>query len=51
MLELITVEALLIDADVTGPCDGHVSNSSCAPEEARKEIKILQVRLVKPSLI
>lgn len=41
MLELILAKALLIDADVMGACDGHISNSSPASGGAVKEIKIL----------
>lgn len=43
MLELILVKALLIDADVMGAYDGHVSNSSFVSGRAVKEIKILQM--------
>lgn len=41
MPELMLVKAQLIDADVTGACDGHVSNSSSASEGAGQETNIL----------
>lgn len=41
MPELILAKALLIDADVTGACNGNPSNSSSASGGAGKEIKIL----------
>lgn len=37
MLELIVVKALLIDADVTGACDEHVSKALLLEELGRKQ--------------
>lgn len=41
MLELILVKALLIDADVTGACDGNISNNSSASGGAQEGNKDL----------
>lgn len=51
MMDLILVKTLLIDAEVTGACAGNVCNSSSASGGAGKEIKILQMCLVKTSVI
>lgn len=41
MPELILAKALLIDADVTGACNGNVSKYSSVSGGAGEEIKIL----------